>query len=225
MNNITPEPNTAPTPQAPENTAPVNPSSKFKVPGFVNKRNVLIFLSAVAIVALGYFLKNLFVVATVDGKPISRWAVVKELEKQSGRQVLDNFISEKLITNEAGRRDINVTQQEIDDQIKKIEEQISSQGGKLEDVLSAQGMSREELDKQMRLQKLAEKILADKINVSDEEISQYITDNSVTLTAGQEDTQRSQIREEIKQQKFSDEIAKWLSESRESAKIKEFLTY
>jgi foldase protein PrsA len=225
MENTTSGLNSAPIPQAPEPGASTTSKPKFTMPGFVNKRNVIILLIIIALVGLGWWLKSVLIAATVDGRPISRWSVVKVLEKQSGKEVLDNLISEKLIQIEGNKQNIEISDQEVKDQVKKIEDQLTQQGGKLEEVLAAQGLTMEELNRQLVLQKTAEKILGDKLNVTDEEIASYINENQIPPEEGQEEEQKNQIREQLKQQKFSSEIGKWLDDRKSNAKIKEFVNY
>jgi foldase protein PrsA len=227
MTNDTPEQTPAPQSVPDLNSTTPSPLKKFNfnLPKTVSMKKILIALIVIGLVALGFIYKGLFIAATVDGKPISRFAIVKALEKQSGRQVLDSMITEKLIDNEANKQNISVTDQEVDDQIKKIEEQIMSQGGKLDDVLAGQGMSRDDLRKQILLQQKAERIIAEKIKVTDEEIDKYIADNKVTITPGMEESQKSQIRDELKQQKFTQEIGTWLNDRKANATIKDFTNY
>ena len=45
--------------------------------------------------------RGLFVVALVNGEPISRIEVIKALEKQGGKATLDSLVTKKLIAQEA----------------------------------------------------------------------------------------------------------------------------
>ena len=59
--------------------------------------------------------------------------------------------------------------------------------------------------KQVIFQKEVEKLLGDKINVTDEEIEQYIKDNKISIPSGQEATARSQIKNNLRNQKLNTE--------------------
>ncbi len=217
MENITPTPEVSPAPQ--------ESGKKFRLPKTINIRTLILVLVVIAIIGLAFYFKNWFIAATVDGKPITRLEVIKELEKQSGRQVLDSLINEKLIDNEAAKKNITVSQQEKDDKIKSLEDQFTAQGGTLDSVLEAQGMTREELQKQITLQVKAEKILADKIAVTDEELNAYITENQITLLAGEEEKQKNQIRDQLKQSKLDQAIGEWFAELKAKSSINEFVKY
>jgi foldase protein PrsA len=175
--------------------------------------------------ALFYF-KGLFVAVMVNGSPISRLAVVSELEKQGGKQTLDSLITQKLINSELKKQNINITQADIDDEIKKIETQVTSQGGTLQQALDAQGMSEEKLREQIALQKGLEKLLADKIAVSDAEIDAYIKDNKIAVPKDvKEEDFRKQISDQLQQQKFQQEAKKWIDDQKTNAKINYFVNY
>ena len=88
-----------------------------------NKKLVaLAALIILFIILLLYFFKGLFIAAIVNGEPITRLSVVKELEKQSGKATLDNLITKKLILQEAKKRNVQVTKADLDSEIKKIEQ-------------------------------------------------------------------------------------------------------
>ena len=57
------------------------------------RRNIVIFVFLLLILALVFILVSRFmVVAYVNGRPISRFSVIKQLESQAGQEVVDNLI-------------------------------------------------------------------------------------------------------------------------------------
>jgi foldase protein PrsA len=211
-----------------QNTAPeISPASpkKFDAKRFLSYKVLALLLVSIILAGMLYYFKAAFIAATVDGRPISRLAVIGELEKQSGREALDALISERLINNEADRQNITVSDEEVANQLKKVEDQIVRQGGTLEEALEQQGVTHEDLRTQVILQKKAEKILADKLTVTDEEVDQYIAGSGQPLEAGREEEQKEEVREGLRQQKFSEEISTWLDEARTRASIREFVSY
>ena len=190
-------------------------------------KKALIAFGAVTLVALGlFFAKGLFIAATVNGNPISRLSVVRELEEHSGKQALESLIQRKLIEAELNKKGITITQEEIDIELKRIEGQVVSQGETLKDVLVAQGMTEEQLREQVAVQKKLEKLLADKIQVSDEELNAYIENNKITPPEGVKiEDFRKQLSDQLKQQKFSQEAQKWISDLTTNAKIRYYVNY
>ena len=110
-------------------------------------------------------------------------------------------------------------------EIKKIEEQLKEQGKTLAEALSAQGMTEEDLRVQLATQKKLEKLLADKIQVTDEEIAQFIKDSKIVIPAGQEDSYKNQARDQIQQNKLNDAVGVFIDSLRSTAKIKYFVSY
>ena len=85
--------------------------------------------------ALFFGYQKYLVVATVNGQPISRLTVIKELENQGGKNVLETIITRELILQEAAKKNASANQNEINSELKKIEENVKSQGGTLEAAL------------------------------------------------------------------------------------------
>lgn len=185
----------------------------------------VIVVAIIVVGAIAYLGKGLVIAATVDGSPISRLAVIQELEKASGKSSLDSLITKKIVQNEAEAKKIVVSDDEINAEIKKIEGQIASQGGTLEAALASRSMSMENLKKQIVFQKQMEKLVADKIIVTDEEAAQYIKTNQIPMTKGQEATTTAQIKDELRNQKMNTEAAALITALKEKAKIRYFVKY
>ncbi len=191
----------------------------------LNKKAIIIVAIVVVLGVLAYFVKGFFVAATVNGSPISRWSVLTTLEKESGKDLLDSLVIEKLIAGAAKDQKIVVSKGDIDAEIKKIETQVTAQGGTFEAALAQQGMTLDVLQKQILLQKQVEGLLADKIAVSDEEVNQYITDNKTTIPAGQEATAKEQIKSDLVSQKLNTEAPGFIADLKATAKINYFVDY
>jgi len=179
-----------------------------------------------AILVASYVFKNNFIVAaTVDGRMISRYSLIKELEKQNGKTVLDKMISENIIRNEASKKGIQITDAEVEQEIKVVENGILAQGSTLDVALLQQGMSIDDLKERIRTQKMVEKLLADKIEVSGAEVNSYIATNKISLPKGKETEAKTQIADQLRDQKLNDEAQKWISELKSKAKINYYGKY
>jgi len=201
------------------------PEDKQAIKIKIDRKTAIIIATVIILVALAYVSRGLFVAATVDGSPISRWSVISKLEKSSGKTLLDSLITEKLIQNEAKAKKIVVTEDEANGEIKKIEDLIVAQGGTLDEALAQQGMNRADFKTQIILQKELEKLVADKIVITDEEVKQYISDNKVAIPVGQEATTTEQIKGEMKSQKISQEASILIEALKSQAKINYFVNY
>lgn len=192
----------------------------------LTKPQKIILIAIIAAGLLVYLVKDLFVVAMVNGKPISRLAVIRELESRGGKQTLDSLVTQTLILQEAEKNSISVNDEEVEGEISKIKSDLEKQGQNLEQALSSQGMTEEDLRKQVKVQKTVEKILGDKVQVTDEEVDSYIQ-TSGFYEEGQEATneEKGQAKEQLKQQKLSQEFNNWLTQVKSEANITYFLEY
>ena len=192
-------------------------------------KNKLLFggvtLLIIAVLA-GYYGKSLLIAATVNGSPISRLSIINELEKRGGISVLDSLITQKLVEQEAARRNISVSKAEVDASIASIETNLKNQSTDLTTALAAQGMTLDDLKNQIILQKLLEKLLADKVTVTEDEITKYIADNKITLPAGTDEANaRSIIKQQIVQEKLGQEAQPFVDSLKKAAKINVFVKY
>jgi len=187
---------------------------------------IAIGIAVVLIIVALFFTKGIFVVATVNGSPISRFAVISELEKQGGKQALEALVDKKIIGSELNKKGINIPKEEVDAEIEKIKAQVTTQGGTLEMALAQQGLTEESLREQITIQKKLEKLLADKIAVTDLEIDAYIKDSKTALPKDMKmEDFKKQVGEQLKQQKFQTEAQQWVSDLTASAKIKYYVSY
>lgn len=182
-----------------------------------------------AVVLLGivlYINRGLFVAALVNGQPISRLTIIDEIENQYGAGVLNRLIDRNLIIQEASKQNINVTQEEIDKRRKEIVSQVSAGNeDNFNEVLKAQGLTPEEFIEELRIQLLAEKMLGDKVAVSDEEFNKFVSENPDLLEDPENEEAKSQLREQLKQQKLQTEYTTWMESLRKEADVQRFVDY
>jgi parvulin-like peptidyl-prolyl isomerase len=180
------------------------------------------------LIALGllFAARKYFVAASVNGRYISRFTVISELEKQGGKQVLESLISKNLLFQEASKKGVKVSSDEIDAKINAIEAELKKQGQDLDTVLGYQGMTRASLTEQTKLQLILEKMLGDKTKVTDKEVAKYIAENQASLPTDKTEKElNTLVKEQLASQKLSTEAQKFLQELKASAKINYFQSY
>lgn len=217
----------------PTQTPPINPpedqgkadKKSIKMILKLNWKIIIVAIVIIALVILAYIYKGLLIAATVDGSPISRLAIIQKLEKDSGKDLLDSLINEKLVQHEAVAKKIVISNDQVSEEIKKIEAQITAQGGTLEAALTSQNMTLNDLKKRILFQKEMEVMLAEKVNVTDEEAAQYIIDNKISVPEGQETVANSQVKAELRNQKLNKEAPGLIDTLRAKAKIQYFVNY
>lgn len=192
----------------------------------INKTQKIVILAAVVVVGFLYLFKGLFIVATVNGQPISRISLVKELEKQSGKQTLNSLITKTLILQEAKSKNIVVTTDEVSAEVKKIEETLNKRQQKLDQALLAQGITKDEFLEQVKIQKMVEKMIGKDANVTDKEVEQYINTNKESIPEGTKPEElKANIKTQLEQQKISDKFQKILADLQKKAKINYYVNY
>lgn len=198
-----------------------------KRPGIhISFKTIALFGAAILVGLLAYASKGFFVAATVDGSPISRFSIMREAEKQAGKDMLESIIVERLIRKEAAAKGMTATDEEVDSEIQKISGEIAAQGaGTLEEALAAEGLSMEDFRKQIAIQKEVEKLLADKITVTDDEVTQFMEENEIEAPAENGENFLALVKEQIAQQKFSEEIGSLIETLKAQASIRYFVNY
>lgn len=195
---------------------------------YLTKKNVLIVGLVAGVIFLAFALKGLFIAATVNGQVISRLSVIKELESQGGKRILENIVTQALIQQEAKKKNITINQADIDKEIASTESQLATQGQNLEQWLSFQGMTKETFREQVRLQKIVEELLGKDIAVTDAEIADFTEKNQEVLAerAGSDSTKvTTMVKEQLKRQKLNEKVQPWLAELQKNAKINYFVSY
>src|SRR3989338_6349992 len=110
------------------------------------RRSVPWMFLAGIVLALGlaaYYLKGYVIAAMVNGQPISRLSVIREMEKVDGGQVLDGIITQTLIAQAAKKAGTTVDEAAVDAEMQNIETQVKAQNQDLDQLLTMQSMTRD----------------------------------------------------------------------------------
>lgn len=187
------------------------------------KINFKLVAVILALAGLLYYFKSQFVVAWINGYPISRSAYVHELERLAKNQAMDSLITKRLIVAEAAKNKLTVTNEEIEAALISIDNKAKEQGTNLEDLLTAQGVSRDSLKEEIRLQKLLEKLVGE-ISINDEDVEKYFDDNRKVLYLEKKfDEVKNEIKEQLKQQQLINKIQELIARLQNEAKIVNWL--
>ena len=192
------------------------PSGKKQKP-----QKIIITVLVVLVLALAvYKFKDWVVVAVVNNRPVTRFTLDRQLEKQYGQQTLESEVSKILILQQAKKEGIEVSAEAIGEKVKEIEDQVTSQGADLETLLSAQGQTRADLEEQIRIQLIVEEILGPEVEVTQEEVAGYYETNQEFFPEGStlEDLQE-RISQDLYQQKLAEAFAPWLEKVKGQSKI------
>lgn len=186
--------------------------------GYKSSKSLYIGLVVAALFFLLLYKRNLFIAATVNSSPINNVELLSRMNDQYRTQTLNQMINEKIIFEEARKRNVIVTESEINDRIAELEKSV---GGPetLETLLEQQGQTRSGLKSQLRLQLTVEKIFDKEASVSAEEVNQFLAENQDSLQATTSAEQTEEATEIIKQQKTSQLFQEKFQEWKQQAKV------
>ncbi len=177
--------------------------------GLKNLRILLIFLLVLGIAL--YFFMTYFVIAWVDKFPITRFEYWNTLEKTpEATQVREQMVIERLLLHEQRKRNIEVTDKEIEEEFKKVEEQIGKEN--IENQLNQFNLTKDEFKKQLRIRLVIKKMFGQDIKVSNEELEKYTKDSEQNLSS-------EKIKEQLIAQKTQENFLSWLEEAQKSPRV------
>jgi hypothetical protein len=199
------------------------PIKKSKFGLKLNRKLLIVLIFGLSFAGLLYFFKDQFIVAWVNGQPISRQAYVAELTKLAKNQALDSLLTKQQIKQEASRQKVSVANEEIDAAIKNIEARASEQGTSLEELLTVQDISMANLREEIRLQKLLEKMVGE-ITIPEDKIQSYYDSNKEMFFGDKTvDEAREEIETQLRQQELINKIQELIARLRNEAKIVKWL--
>lgn len=181
---------------------------------------IIIFLVLVILVSGLFYFRSRLIVALVNGQPITRFNLINELEKQSGKKTLESLIIKTLILQEAKKQKISVTKEEVNQEIKQLEESFSSQGQDFNQALEAQGMTQNQLKEQIEIQKIVEKIVSGSVKITEAEVEKYLEENKDLFPKETSIEEiKIEVRQQLENQRLSEEIQTWIESLKNNAKI------
>ena len=118
------------------------------------------------------------VAAIVNGEVITKTELFNAMYDAGGRDTLDQIIARRLIAQEGVRAGLEVTEEELEEELNKIvEESFSGSYEEFLSVLAMYGLSEEAFREDARLNLLVRKLALTEMNPTDEDAAQFFEDN------------------------------------------------
>lgn len=211
---------------APAKKSPTVSDLRSKVLDPKNRRSLILAIIVIVLAIAVFFGKNLIIAATVNGQPISRLAIIKDLEAQSGKAALDSIVTRTLVFQEANKKNITASEKDIDNEVSRIQKQFQAQGQNLDALLATQGLTRERFRDEVKVQILVTKILGNQVKVTDKEFEEFLAKNQdlINNEKDQEAAKKS-LRQQMEQQKLAQKYQEWIANVKKNAKIQYFVNY
>lgn len=161
--------------------------------------------------------------ATVDGNKITKDDLYNALVVGYGKDTLNTLISNKIVELEAKKRNIKVTDEEIQKELEVLYQQYGNEDT-LKQQLKASGSSFDALKKDIVQYLKTKKLIEPTIKISDEEISAYFEQNKKSFAqAGKKEATLEDNKEAIKEalltQKLQTEFPVWLEKKKTEYKV------
>jgi len=186
------------------------------------KKAIFIILTLLVIGFLGYRFKDKFLAGVVNNEPIFRFQLANRLSSLYGKTVLEDLIVEKLIFQEAKKKVVTVTPEEVNQELVNIQKQLGEKTD-LDSLLALQGVKKADFLGQIKIQILLKKMLQNEIAVSEEEITKFLKENQKSMTATTEAGLKKEAKETLEQQKMTEKLNPWVSNLLSKAKILRFV--
>lgn len=185
--------------------------------------------TAVGVVAILYglwYYKSLFVAATVNNVPIFRHQIIAELERQAGPQILEQLVIENLLLQKAEAGNVTVTEEEVNEEVNNLVSNLEQQGQTLTSFLQMRGLSEADLKTQIKTSLIYQKLVEEKVSVTDEEVNAYIEENNEAYAerlSEDEQAVKNEVKEQLTQQQLGMASQQLITELKEQANINYFL--
>lgn len=114
--------------------------------------------------------------AVVNGEPISFEELDTVLERRYGAQIMDQLVIERIIEQEARRRNITVGPEDIEAELERVRRSVPA-GQDFEQAVVQQFGSLDAFREQVRLNLFVQKMLESGVRITDQQIRQYYDQN------------------------------------------------
>jgi len=173
---VSPQRSTKESSLATDSYMPVSQPTKPSFFSLKNNRFVKVVIGVVLLAIILGFLarryKSALIVASVNGTPVLRAELNERLTNRFGSQMLEALIGERLITQEAAKQNIQISNEEVTAKIAEIEKSVSGSMS-LDDSLKLQGITKDEFKNQVRIQLAIDKMFTQNATTSTAEVDDF----------------------------------------------------
>ncbi|OBZ14506.1 peptidylprolyl isomerase [Bacillus sp. FJAT-27264] len=154
-------------------------------------------------------------VATVNGENITKSQLYDKMVEAGGPSTLQSLITTTLVSQEAKKANITVTDADIAEELTDLKAQFGGEEA-FNSALAQSGMTLDDLKKQMPLQVELRKILEPQVKITDDEIKKYYDENKAHFNT-EEEVRASHIL--VKTKEEADAVLKELKDGKDFATV------
>lgn len=192
--------------------------------GFVIKIALIVLVGA-GVFFLAQKYRGLVIAGVVNNHVVYKWDLNSRLNNRYGATALDEIVTEQLLYEQANKNSITVSDKELQDEVTANETQFGGRPQLMEMAKQAGINDDKQLNEFFKL-KLTIKKLQEKLfqaEVTDEEIKTYYDENKQYLGDKSFEELKSDITEQLKQQKIQTQFTEWFGNIRKEAKIDSYI--
>lgn len=193
--------------------------------------NTILMIKLLLVIAVGVvvFLLvqkniNLFVAGTVNKSPVTRWELNNKMGEKYAEQTFEEIVSERLLAENLKKYNIVVSEKEVQDELAKIKLQYGGEEqfqAALAQFGTTEAKALYSIEQSIGLKKLIETV--SKIEISEESVSLYYTENKATYDGKTFEEVKEQIKEALYQQEIYTKSQEWYSTIRKEATVNSFI--
>ena len=189
-----------------------------------SKTKILFGVAIAVSFFLGLWFRNFIPIAIVDGQFVNRTEFVSLLVEQAGKSVMQKIVIKKYVNDEAKRRKIKVTKEELQEQIKFVSDRLKREHATFEQYLAVQKLTERQFLEEMDLQLKVKKIFGPGILVTTKEIDQYLKDHKIVKGKGAiYESQKIDVYDALFKAKLQNAFKIFLIDKLKKAKIHYFI--
>ncbi|MEB3103282.1 peptidylprolyl isomerase [Ferviditalea candida] len=114
------------------------------------------------------------IIVQIGKQSITRWQLLKQLERKYGREMLNQMIDRAVIAQESQALGVTVKQQEVDAELKRMQQGYDSEEQFYNSMQKQLGLTKSQLQEDTYYNVLLEKIATRDVTISEQQVTDYI---------------------------------------------------
>ncbi|OGY07814.1 MAG: hypothetical protein A2782_01585 [Candidatus Blackburnbacteria bacterium RIFCSPHIGHO2_01_FULL_43_15b] len=173
------------------------------------------------LLALSIWKRNWVLAATVYNKPVWGFEVLNRMDKNYREAELQAVIDGRVIMDEAAKRNAVPAPEDVKNRFIELENRYGG-ADTFKRLLAQQGQSRESFESTLKLQLAMEKMYSSEINITEQDIDNYVKENKNLLIATDAASQRQEAKQQLTDQKQQEVFSQKFAELKQKANVRIF---
>lgn len=164
------------------------------------------------IILVSLYSKGIIAIATINNRPVTVNELIHFLRRDQEDNIIDRALTQKLIEIEARKRQITVTSQETEKEIKRLTVLAAKNGKTIYELLQTSEEDGRELEKNVKLRMTLYKIMSSGNPITENEIDSFIDNNEDLYKPEEKEIIRTELKGLLLNKKISEDYDGWIRE-------------